>query len=76
MLMETCVYFTDMWNELVDESFHLDSLTKAQVIADWAREFESGNFNSPEYKNDFLALADGWFKRKFDNSKDYFEAWR
>lgn len=73
LLMETCVYFTDMWNELDDKSFYIDSLTKAQVITEWAREFELSNFSSPEYECDFLALADRWFKRKYEVSKDYLE---
>lgn len=73
LLMETCVYFTDMWNEFSDKFFYIDSLTKAQIITEWTREFELSNFSSPEYEWDFLVLADRWFKRKYEGSKDYLE---
>lgn len=73
ILMETAIFFTQLWACMYDGSFEVDSITKAEVISDWTREFELSNYGSQEYFDDVIALTEDWFKNKFNNVKEVFE---
>lgn len=71
LLMQTAMIIMEKFCEMSfachlnpDKVDEFDSITRMQVFADWAREFEDKYSGTDEYEEDFIWCIDQYAERK------------